>query len=206
MSTPARASASTAPARHLPGVVVIAASAGGLEPIAHLLSQLPASLPVPVVVVQHLDPRHVSHLAQILERRSRLPIVVIEAGTSLAPGVAYVAPPDHHVQLDRAGHASLSQEPEVHFVRPSADVLFSSAAKAYAGRVVAVVLSGMGVDGASGAVDIRAAGGAVICQDEATAKFYGMPGAVIREGAADAVLPLAEIPAAIVELLEGTPG
>ncbi len=183
-------------------VVVIAASAGGLEPMGLVLSRMPLELAAAVVVLLHLDPHHESHLAEIFGRKAVVPVEVVRDGSRLVSGVVYVAPPGAHVVLESAGVARLSHFPEVHYVRPSADILFSSAAKAYGRNVCAVVLSGMGVDGAEGARAVRAAGGTVICQDEASAKFSGMPGAVIRQGSANYALPLSDIPAAILESIQ----
>ena len=174
-------------------VVAVAASAGGLLACCELLAHLPGDFPAALVLVQHLDPKHRSLLAEILARRTRLRVKQAEDGDHLAPGVVYVAPPDHHLLVDGRGALSLTQTAPVHFVRPSADLLFASVAESYGGRALAVVLTGSGSDGAIGVRAIKARGGAVIAQDEATSQQFGMPAAAIQTGCVDAVLPLSQI-------------
>ncbi|HSR22204.1 MAG TPA: chemotaxis protein CheB [Candidatus Eisenbacteria bacterium] len=186
-------------------VVAIAASAGGLPAISAVLAALPPDLEAAVLVVQHIDPRHRSLLAEILGRRCALPVAEARDGERLRPGQVRVAPPDRHLLVNQDGTLSLSQTRLVHFVRPSADLLFESAALAYRERVIAVVLTGTGIDGRRGAAAVRQLGGTVIAQDEATSEFFGMPGAVIRSGAVDLVLPLHRIGPAITGLLAGEP-
>jgi two-component system chemotaxis response regulator CheB len=182
-------------------VVAIAASAGGLQALGALLSDISADLPAAIVVVQHLDPRHRSMMAEILAKRT--PLVVAEArdGEVLRPGHVRIAPPDRHLLINPDGTLSLSQSELVHFLRPSADLMFESAAAVFGKRVIAVVLTGTGSDGAMGVTAVKKMGGIVIAQDEASSDFFGMPGAAIRTGAVDMVLPLAEIPAAITALV-----
>jgi two-component system, chemotaxis family, protein-glutamate methylesterase/glutaminase len=112
-------------------VVAVAASAGGIGALSKVLSGLGAEFPVPVVVVQHLDPRHRSLLAEILSRRTPLQVRQVSHGDRLEPGVVYIAPPDNHVLANGDGTLSLTQSELVHFVRPSADLLFESVAGAY---------------------------------------------------------------------------
>ncbi|MBO0686482.1 MAG: chemotaxis protein CheB, partial [Candidatus Dormibacteraeota bacterium] len=119
----------------------------------------------------------------------------------LRVGQVRIAPPDRHLLVNPDGSLGLSQSELVHFVRPSADLLFESAAAALGRRVVAVVLTGSGSDGAMGVTAVKKMGGTVIAQDEATSEFFGMPGAAIRAGSVDFVLPLAEIPRMITSLV-----
>ena len=119
----------------------------------------------------------------------------------MCPATVYIAPPDRHLLVNADGTLSLTQSELVHFVRPSADLLFESVAASYRDRAIAVVLSGSGSDGAMGAQAIKKMGGTVIAQDEATAEFPGMPSAVIKTRSVDFILPLAEIAPALVALV-----
>ena len=184
-------------------VVALAASAGGIQALSRVLAGLPAAFPAAVVVVQHLDPRHRSLIAGILGRRTSLKVKEAEEGDRLAPGVVYTAPPDRHLLVNPDGTLSLTQSELVHFVRPSADLLFESVAAAYKDRAIAVVLSGTGADGSMGLRAIKKMGGTNIVQDQKTSAFFGMPGAAIETGAVDFVLPLEDIAPALVTLVEG---
>lgn len=182
-------------------VVAVAASAGGVQALSTLVHALPAGFPVPVLVVQHLDPAHETLLADILDRRSPLRAKLAEDGERAEPGTVYLAPPDRHLLVAEDGTLSLSDSPRTHFVRPSADVLFASVARAYGPRAIACVLTGTGRDGAKGAQDVRSRGGTVIVEDPGTAEFPGMPTAAVEAGDVDRVLPLPDIPTAFDELL-----
>ena len=184
-------------------LIVVAASAGGIAALSKIFSGLPEDLPVPIVVVQHLDPRHRSLLAEVLSRRTPLGVRQAQGGDKLEPGTIYIAPPDNHVLANADGTIALSQSELVHFVRPSADLLFESAAGAYRDRLVAVVLTGTGSDGSMGVRAVKAVNGTVIVQDPADAEFDGMPKAAIATGDVDFVLPLAEIATALVTLIVG---
>jgi two-component system chemotaxis response regulator CheB len=183
--------------------VALAASAGGLTALSKVLGGLPPDFPASVVVVQHLDPRHRSLMADILSRRTRLKVKQAEEGDHLMPATVYIAPPDRHLLVNTDGTLSLSQSEMVHFVRPSADLLFESVAASYRDRAIGVVLSGSGSDGAMGVEAIKKMRGTVIVQDEKTSEFFGMPGAAFKTGCADFVLPLDEIPSALVTLVQG---
>jgi two-component system, chemotaxis family, protein-glutamate methylesterase/glutaminase len=174
-------------------VIGIAASAGGLRALTTIVSALPADFPAPIAVVQHLDPRHPSYMAGILGRVARLLVKEAQEGEALRPGVVYLAPPDRHLLVNANGTLTLTRTELVHFVRPSADLLFESLAASFKSRAVAVVLTGSGSDGSLGLRAIKRMGGHVIAQDEATSEFFGMPEAAIRTGAVDLVLPLEEI-------------
>jgi len=182
-------------------VVALAASAGGLTALSSVLADLPAGFPAGILVVQHLDPRHRSLMADILNRRTRLEVKQAEDGDHLAPGRVYIAPPNRHLLLNGDGSLSLTQTELVHFVRPSADLLFESVAAGYKDRAIAVVLSGSGGDGSMGVKAIKKMGGTVLAQDKMTSEFFGMPGAAIDSGNVDFVLPLEEIAPALVTLV-----
>src|SRR5256712_10962350 len=185
--------------------VPIAASAGGLNALTRILSTLPATFDAGIVVVQHLDPRHRSLMAEIIGRRSSLPVRQAVAGSHIKAGHVYLAPPDRHLLINRDGSVSLTQTELVNFVRPSADLLFESVAASYGERAIAVVLTGSGRDGSIGVTAIKQRGGTVIAQDEDTSEFFSMPSAAIRTGVVDFVLPLDEISTALLNLL-GTVG
>jgi two-component system chemotaxis response regulator CheB len=140
-------------------------------------------------------------LAAILARRTKLRVKEAEATDVLAPGTAYIAPPDYHLLVNRDGSFTLSQSELVHFVRPSADVLFESVAASFKSRAIAVVLTGSGSDGIMGVQSIKKMGGIVLAQDKATSEFSGMPDSAIGTGAVDLVLPLGDIAAELVRLI-----
>jgi len=154
--------------------------------------------------VQHLDPRHRSLMAEILSRRTALPVKEAAEGDELRPGQAYLAPPNRHLLVNPDRTLSLTQTELVHFVRPSADLLFESAAASFKERAIAVVLSGSGHDGAMGVKAIKKMGGTVIVQDARNAEFPGMPEAALATGLADFVLSLDEIAPALQKLCSPT--
>jgi two-component system, chemotaxis family, protein-glutamate methylesterase/glutaminase len=189
-----------------PAVLVIGSSTGGPEALARVLPQLPANLAVPILLVQHMPPVFTRQFAQRLDRLSPLRVVEAVDGTPLLPGTVHLAPGDHHLVVRggaRGPHTSLNQAPPENFCRPAVDPLFRSVVSVYDGAVLAVVLTGMGSDGRNGACEIRAAGGTVLVQDQATSVVWGMPGAVSQAGFADEVLPLDRIPDAIQRHLAG---
>jgi two-component system, chemotaxis family, protein-glutamate methylesterase/glutaminase len=183
------------------GIVAIAASAGGLQALSTVIGNLPADLPVPVLVVQHLDPRHETVIADILARRSKLKVKLAEHGESAIPGVVYFAPPDRHLLVEAGGRLALSLTELVHFVRPSADLLFESVAGSYGARAIACVLTGSGADGGMGVRAVKSRGGTVIAQDPAEAEFSGMPETAVATGAVDFILGIAEIAPVITGLV-----
>jgi two-component system, chemotaxis family, protein-glutamate methylesterase/glutaminase len=212
---PARAAAAAAPVRPAPprtgpskkpAVLVIGSSTGGPEALAKVLPQLPASLPVPVLLVQHMPPVFTRQFAQRLDRLCALRIVEAADGSPLEPGVVHLAPGDFHLVVRKGARGlttGLTQSPPENFCRPAVDPLFRSAVSAFDGAVLGVVLTGMGADGRNGAGDIRTAGGTVVVQDQATSVVWGMPGAIAHAGLADEVLPLDRIAEAITRHLAG---
>src|ERR1041385_4077693 len=181
-------------------IVALAASAGGLRALSYILAALPADFPAALVVVQHLDPRHRSLMADILSRRTALRVKEAEDDDRLAAGTAYIAPPNKHLLVNGGGTLTLTQTELVHFVRPSADLMFESTAASYKERAIAVVLSGSGHDGAMGVRAIKKMGGTLIVQDARNAEFTGMPEAAQATGLADFVLPLDDIAPALAKL------
>jgi two-component system chemotaxis response regulator CheB len=183
-------------------VVGLAASAGGLHALSEVLSQLPPSFPAAMAIVQHLDPRYRSLMAEILGRRTGLNVKQAAEGDCLQPGTVFIAPPDQHLLINPDGTLSLSHSELVHFVRPSANLLFESMAGSYRDRALAVVLSGAGSDGAMGVQAIHKMGGIVVVQDARNAEFTGMPEAAINTGDVDLILALDEIAPALIKLVD----
>jgi two-component system, chemotaxis family, protein-glutamate methylesterase/glutaminase len=182
-------------------LVVMACSLGGFRALTSVLSSLPSNFPAAVVVVQHMSPKFPSEYAQMLDSRVSLPVSWAQDHGKARRGVVYIAPPDRHVLVGPGGRLGLLQAPKVQFARPSADVLFGSAALQYKARALGVVLTGRGSDGARGAQAIKQNGGFVISQDRATSTAYDMPEATVATGCADLVLPLENIAAALITLV-----
>jgi two-component system, chemotaxis family, protein-glutamate methylesterase/glutaminase len=183
-------------------IIVVAASYGGPRALVELVKKLRADIPVPIVIVQHLAATRRSNLPEILRARTDLPVEWAQPGRAPLPAHLYLAPPAAHLVFGSTGLFESSEAAPVHFTRPAADVLFSSAVRHYGARVLGVVLTGRGMDGSEGAQAIRAAGGIVIVQDPLDCAAAGMPSSVLDHGGADFVLPLHEIPDAIASLLE----
>jgi two-component system chemotaxis response regulator CheB len=142
-------------------------------------------------------------MPQVIGRQTKLPVAHAEEGIQLETDHVYLAPPNQHMLINRKGMLTLTDTELVNFVRPSADLMFESVAAAYGERAIAVVLTGSGHDGAMGVTAIKQRGGTVIAQDEASSEFFGMPSAAITTGAVDFVLPLEDIAAKLVTLIEG---
>ncbi|QJW98026.1 protein-glutamate methylesterase/protein-glutamine glutaminase [Frigoriglobus tundricola] len=182
-------------------VVVIGVSTGGPNALAHVLPELPADFPVPVLIVQHMPPVFTNLLAERLGKASRIPIKEAAGGERLAPRRGWLAPGGYHLEIAPAppGWAlRLQQEAVENSCRPAADVLFRSAATAFGPGALGVVMTGMGQDGLKGCEAIRAGGGQVIVQDEDTSVVWGMPGSIVRAGLADNVVPLDQLAGEIV--------
>jgi two-component system chemotaxis response regulator CheB len=181
--------------------VFVAASTGGPRALAAMLRALPADLPVPVVIVQHMPAMFTGYLAHGLASQCALKVSEAWPGARLEPGQVWIAPGDRHltVRLSARGlEAQVLQGPHENGCRPSADPLFRSAAETFGHTALAIVLTGMGQDGMLGARAVHDAGGTVIVQDEASSVIWGMPGSVARAGLADRVLPLEGIAPEIV--------
>src|SRR5688572_23819884 len=185
-------------------VVVMAASTGGPAALCHILAELPATFPVPVLVVQHIAQGFLSGFASWLNTNLSLRVKIAEPGETPAAHTIYLPPDDRHLGIE-AGKLVVSAGPPVGGFRPSASFLFESAARAYGAGTLAVVLTGMGQDGVEGLRLVHQAGGQVIVQDEASSVVYGMPAAAVRAGLSDAILPLKDIAARVMRALqEGT--
>lgn len=192
-----------APPRALPPlpagmrVVVIAASTGGPAALERVAPQLPKRDNVSIVIVQHMPTGYTTALAERLDRLGGPSVREARAGDRLAGGRVLVAPGGAHLELDRAGAVRLTDGPPVHGVRPAADVTLKSAALAFGARVVGVVMTGMGRDGATGLAAVKAAGGVTIAQDQGSSTVYGMPRAAAELGVVDVVVSLRELASTI---------
>ncbi len=203
----ARAAARDGPAAER--VVVIGVSTGGPYALTELLPRLPADFPAAVAVVQHMPPGFTEPLAARLNSLSAITVLEAADGVRLVPGLALVAPGDRHLRLRRAGRgaeAALSDGPPVNGHRPSADVLFESAAAVFGARGVGLVMTGMGSDGAEGLARIRLAGGRTLAQDAASCVVNGMPRAAVARGVVERIVALADLPAVLVRLVTDPPG
>jgi two-component system, chemotaxis family, protein-glutamate methylesterase/glutaminase len=184
-------------------ILLIGASTGGVEALRYLLPRLPDGLP-PIAVVQHIPPIFSRLMAERLNELCPFEVREAVEGDELRPGLCLVAPGDFHLTLVRHGHgyrARLTQSPPVHHCRPSVDVLFRSAAEHAGAQAVAVLLTGMGSDGARGLQMLRAAGARTLAEHEDSCVVYGMPQAAIKLGVVDHVAPLEQMPQAILQAL-----
>lgn len=172
--------------------VVIGGSAGGIEALFVLLEGLPASYPLPVVVVLHLPEHHDSKLAEVFAPRLALPVREAAAHAPVARGVSF-APGGYHLLVEADRTFSLSCEPPVLFSRPSIDVLMESCADAYGPRLAGILLTGASADGARGLARIRAAGGLAAVQSPREARHPVMPDAAVAQADPQLVLPLAQL-------------
>lgn len=180
-------------------IIVVGASAGGVEALTRLVAGLPPEFAAAVLVVLHIRPDAPSALAAILQRSGPLPVVQAEEAQAIERGYIYVARPNRHLVVHRGGLA-VDAGPRENGARPAIDVLFRSAARAYGRRVVGVVLSGTLHDGALGLAAIKMHRGVAIVQDPAEAMFRGMPDSALKSTAVDFCLPVADIPARLVAL------
>lgn len=192
-----RVAAPRAPTR--PGAaraVVIGASTGGPRALSTMLPELCSLVEIPILIVQHMPPDFTRSLAESLARQTRRTVVEASDGMPLQNGVVLVAPGGRHLLLRGSSGApvvGLTDQPPENGCRPSADVLFRSAAAVLRHEVVAVILTGMGCDGTAGLAAVQRAGGHIIAQDEATSVVWGMPGSAVEAGLANEVLPLDRI-------------
>lgn len=183
-------------------VVVIGASAGGLDALSRLIAQLPSDFPAPIFVVQHMSADATGEaLKRALGRVGKLPCSEGKHGSTIKSGHIYLAPPDHHLMLGK-GKMLVTKGARENRSRPSIDPLFRSAAVAYRSKVIGVVLTGYLDDGTAGMIAIKRCGGVCVVQDPADAAYPDMPQNVINQVKVDHVVPLAEIGALLLKLLE----
>ena len=172
--------------------VAIGVSTGGPPALQQMLAGIRAPFPAPIFIVQHMPATFTTMLATRLAATSPLPVHEVVATTTPEPGHIYLARGDHHLVIDH-GVLRTNQDPPECSCRPSVDVLFRSVAAAYSSGCLAIVMTGMGSDGTRGAETVRARGGTVIVQDQASSVVWGMPGAVVRAGHAHAVIALDDL-------------
>jgi two-component system chemotaxis response regulator CheB len=189
-------------------LIVIGASTGGVEALRTVLPQLPAGLP-PIAVVQHISPHFSGAVAARLDTLSAIRVREAAEGMPLEPGGCLIAPGDQHLAIVRGAdgyRARILQTPPIHHCRPSVDVLFRSAAEVAGPHTIAVLLTGMGSDGALGMAAIRRAGGRTVAEHESTCVVYGMPRAAIEAGVVDEVVPLSQVAGAILAAVDAAAG
>jgi two-component system, chemotaxis family, protein-glutamate methylesterase/glutaminase len=187
-------------------LVMIGSSTGGPRALGRLVPELPADGRTAYVIVQHMPAGFTRSLAERLDASSQLVVREAAAGDRLEAGTVLVAPGDYHLRLTASGTVALDQAPRVHGVRPSVDVGLRSAAEHCGRRTLAVILTGMGQDGADGAAAVRQAGGYVVVEDEATCVVWGMPRAVAERGLANQVVPLDCMAQAIASAIAASAG
>ena len=192
------------------GLLVIGVSTGGPAALETMLPQLPRSLGVPVMIVQHMPKLFTGALAERLNRLCQMPVTQATDGMTVQRNQVMLAPGGAHMEIARGAGESLAVRlhhgPALHSCKPSVDYLFQSAARVCGGATLAMVLTGMGSDGLDGARAVRAAGGSVLAQDEESSAVWGMPGRVVREGVASAVLPLSAMADAVIRRVHASPG
>ncbi|MFL5383949.1 MAG: chemotaxis-specific protein-glutamate methyltransferase CheB [Longimicrobiaceae bacterium] len=192
-------------AAHTAEILVIGISTGGPQALRHLIPQLPADFPVPVAMVLHMPVGYTEMYARRLNEISALEVVEARDGDPVRPGTVYLAPAGRHLELARGGAGSVRAQLLLHPAdtqhRPAVDVLFRSAADAYGARVLGVVMTGMGQDGLLGAAHVKAQGGRIITEAEASCVVYGMPRAVDEASLSDRSAPLESMAATILEML-----
>lgn len=192
-----------------PRIVAIGSSTGGPQALQQLFTDIGTAIrEVPVVVTQHMPPTFTAILAEHIAKAAMRPAKEADNGEVLKPGHIYVAPGGLHMIVDKDGGqvvARLTDAPPVNFCKPAVDPLFDSVAKIYGSATLAVVLTGMGHDGAAGVRTIAAGGGSVIAQDEASSVVWGMPGAAAQTGMCCEILPITRIGPKISGLLNGGP-
>lgn len=186
------------------GLVAIAASTGGPAALAEILGQLPATFPLPILIVQHITPGFGQSLADWLNRQTTLEVRLARHGDEPLPGQVLIAPDDYHTQINTMGLVALSQAPAYYGLRPAAHVLFSSVAQVYGATALGIILTGMGDDGAEGLLAMRQAGARTIAQDKESSIVFGMPAVAIELGAVEQVLPLTSIAPAMMSLAGAT--
>jgi two-component system chemotaxis response regulator CheB len=204
-AAPARPpAAARAAGREAPLLLAVGSSTGGPQALFTLVQGLGGALPVPVVITQHMPATFTPILAEHLTRLGALPCAEARDGEDLRPGRIHLAPGDFHLLVEgRAGalKTRLSNAPPENFCRPAVDPMLRSAAAACGGRVLVVMLTGMGHDGREGTRAVVGAGGAAVAQDEATSVVWGMPGAIAQAGLCHRVLPLPALASCVLELL-----
>jgi len=188
-------------------IIAIAASTGGPMALQQLLTNLPENLPVPIVITQHMPKAFTTSFAKRLDSVSGLTVFEAEEGMDLKPGHAYIAPGGSHLvvkrKMNRTPYCGLSDAPPVLSVKPSANIMFLSVVDEFGGNVVVVILTGMGRDGADGAIQLHSKGAYIIAESQESCVVYGMPKAAVEAGIVNELLPLTDIPDALLRSVKG---
>lgn len=187
-----------------PGIIAVGSSTGGPQALMSFFSAIPSTIGIPIIVTQHMPPKFTTTLAAHISRKCDFPCVEGEDDMPVTAGRIILAPGDYHMTVTGSPAApkiKLNQEPPENFCRPAVDPMLRSLVPIYGDRVLSVILTGMGHDGRKGSDQIVAAGGEVFAQDEESSVVWGMPGAVATAGLCSAVLPLAELPKRINEIV-----
>jgi two-component system chemotaxis response regulator CheB len=188
----------------LPRIIAIGSSTGGPQALLEVLRDMAASVKLPILITQHMPATFTTLLAEHIERATGVPCAEGRDGEAVSAGRIYLAPGNYHMTVERAAVGSvirLNQDQPENFCRPSVDPMLRSLAPVYGSALLTLILTGMGTDGQKGAVEVVAAGGTVIAQDEATSVVWGMPGAVATSGLCSAVLPIREIGPSVRKLV-----
>ena len=187
----------------LRSIVAMGASTGGPPALQHILARLPMDFPVPIAIAQHMPKAFTQSFAERLNTTTQITVKEAENNESLTPGLALIAPGNAHMAVRRKGRQVIVEltDDQSHVYRPSVDLLFSSVAGVYGSKSIAVILTGMGTDGLSGAREIRKRNGYLIAQDEESSAVYGMPKAVVEARLTSSIVPVQKIAEEIVRAL-----
>lgn len=190
--------------------VVIGVSTGGPEALSELIPEIPASFPIPIVITMHMPKHFTASMADALNKKSSLEVKEAEDGDLIAPGHVYLAPGDRHIAIEKKTRQryfikTIDSMPE-NGHKPSVDVLFKSAAEAFDGNVLALILTGMGEDGVKGMKILKKAGAMNIAQDEDSSVVWGMPGSAVKSGCIDKVVPLKDMAQKVLQIVSGIHG
>ncbi|MBC3302031.1 chemotaxis protein CheB [Pseudomonas sp. SWRI18] len=187
-------------------IIVIGGSEGSIEPLKEILGGLPAHFPAAILIVLHTHSSSPKMMATILQQSSSMPVAYGEQGDAILPGRVYLAPPDKHLEVSASGLVCLSDGPKVNFSRPAVDRLFQTAADVFGPRVISVILSGNGADGAHGAIAIGAVGGLNLVQDPNDANVASMPAEAIDKDDPDLLVDVKALATILLHAVERSYG
>ncbi len=194
-------SAALKPLKYTPGsdtkIIAIGTSTGGPASLAEIIPRFPADTP-PMLIVQHMPADFTARFAERLNDTSAIRVKEASAGDKIEPGLALLAPGDYHMTVGKDGRVHVNKNPKIHGVRPAVDPMMTTASKVYKSKMIGVIMTGMGRDGAAGIEAIKKNNGFNITQDEATCVVYGMPQEAYKTGCVDLVVPLSKIPAEVL--------
>ena len=183
-------------------IIAMGASTGGPQALTYILTKLPVNIP-PILIVQHMPEGFTGQFAERLDRMCKFKVKEAEEGDYISENLVLIAPGGLHMTVSKTGRIHLEDGPLIHHVKPAVDPMMETAARYYKSKVIGVLLTGSGRDGALGMMRIKENGGITIAQDEKTSVIFGMPRAAIEKGCVDIVLPLHEIPGEIMRRCKG---